>query len=83
MASETRFSGFMMEDSWWTYLQTYTPEGKADKRTYRVIQLWTMSKDALEKQLDSILKGEAANEPKTPEKERAMQAVQNAFYEGF
>ncbi len=83
VASETRFSGFMMEDSWWTYLQTYTPEGKADKRTYRVIQLWTMSKDALEKQLDSILKGEAANEPKTPEKERAIQAVQNAFYEGF
>jgi hypothetical protein len=83
VASETRFSGFMMEDSWWTYLQTYTPEGKPDKRSYRVIQLWTMSKEALERQLDGILKGEAANEPKTPEKERAIQAVQNAFYEGF
>ena len=81
--SETKFSGFMMEDSWWTFLQTYTPEGKPDKRSYRVMQLWTISKAALTKQLDDILKGQAAVEPKTPEKERAIQAVQNAFYEGF
>jgi len=83
IASETKFSGFMMEDSWWTYLQTYTPEGKPDTRTYRVIQLWTIDKDMLTQQLDMILKGAAADEPKTPEKERAIEAVQNAFYEGF
>ena len=83
VASETKFAGFMMEDSWWTYLQTYTPEGKADKRIYRVMQLWTIDKAALTSQLDAILKGAAAEEAKTPEKERAIAAVQSAFYEDF
>lgn len=83
VASETRFAGFMMEDSWWTYLQTYTPEGKPDKRIYRVMQLWTIDKAALAKQLDAILSGTAATEPKTPEKERAIAAVQSSFYEDF
>jgi len=81
--SESRFSGFMMEDETWAHMQEYTTEGKPDRRIYRVYQLWTISKEALTKQINDILSGVAATEPKTPEKERAIAAVQNAFYEGF
>jgi hypothetical protein len=81
--AEANFTGFLMEDSWWAQFQTYTPEGKPDKRDYRVIQLWTISKDILQKQIDKILQQESAAEPKTPEKQRAMDLVQESFYDGF
>ncbi|MCX7023589.1 MAG: hypothetical protein NT080_03095 [Spirochaetes bacterium] len=81
--SEATFSGFFQEDSWWVHVQTYTSEGKADKQEYRVIQLWTIPKDALQKQLNNMLASEAAAEPKTPEKQRAMDQVQQSFYDGF
>ena len=42
-----------------------------------------MDKDTLQKQLEGVVKGGQVAEPKTTEKERAMQAVQQAFYEGF
>ncbi|MBU0955248.1 MAG: hypothetical protein KKI09_07455, partial [Spirochaetes bacterium] len=74
---------FLMEDETWAYMQEFTTEGEPDRRVYRVYQLWTINKEALERQLQEILDGAEALEPKTPEKERAIEAVQNAFYEGF
>ena len=81
--SDATFVGFMPEDSWWVYIQTFTTEGKPDKREYRVIQLWTIGKEELQKQIDNMIDMEAAVEPKTPEKERAIEKVQETFYEGF
>jgi hypothetical protein len=82
MASAT-FTGFLMEDSWWVHLQTYTAQGKPDKQEYRVIQLWTIDKALLQKQVDLIFAGAAADEPKTAEKQTAIDRVKEAFYEGF
>jgi hypothetical protein len=81
--SEARFSGFAMESEWWAQLQTFTSEGKADKQVYRVIQVWGIDKDILKKQIDNILKGDAASEPKTEQKQRAMDLVQQSFFDGF
>ncbi len=81
--AEATFSGFFQEDGWWVYVQTFTTEGKPDKREYRVIQLWTIGKDALQKQLNNMLNAAEAEEPKTEAKQRAMDAVQQSFYDGF
>jgi hypothetical protein len=81
--SQATFSGFAMESEWWVQLQTFTPDGKPDKQVYRVIQVWGIDRDLLQKQIDKILKDNAASEPKTPEKQRAMDLVQQSFFDGF
>ena len=81
--SEAAFTGFAMESDWWVKLQTFTADGKADKQVYRVIQIWGIDKDLLQKQIDKVLKGEVANEPKTEQKQRAMDLVQQSFFDGF
>ncbi|MDX9957030.1 MAG: hypothetical protein AB7T74_07340 [Clostridia bacterium] len=83
--SEARFSGFQRANDWWVQIRWYKPDNKKtwDRDEFRVLQLYTVDKEVLEEQLRKFLDGEAAVEPKTPEKERAMEAVQNAFYEGF
>lgn len=81
--SDATFTGFSMESDWWAKLQTFTSDGKADKQIYRVIQIWGIDKDLLKQQVDKILKGVAADEPKTPEKQRAMDLVQQSFFDGF
>jgi hypothetical protein len=83
VAAEARYSGFAPLNDTWSKLQTFTTDGKPDKQVYRVIQLWGIPKDTLQKQVEAILSGEAANEPKTPEKVRAMDMVQQSFFEGF
>ena len=51
---------------------------------YRVIQLWTIDKDSLKQQIDKQLSGAAAAEmPKTEEKQKAMDLVQQSFFDGF
>lgn len=83
--SEARFSGFQRAADWWVQIRWYKPDNKKtwDRDEFRVLQLYTVDKAVLNEQLRKFLDGEAAVEPKTPEKERAIQAVQNAFYEGF
>ncbi|MBU0927643.1 MAG: hypothetical protein KKA67_07830 [Spirochaetes bacterium] len=85
--SEARFSGFMAGPDWWVYLQYYKPGAKAktevDRRIYRVIKIYTIDQDVLKNQLDKYLNDAEAAVAKTPEKQRAMDAVQSAFYEGF
>jgi len=82
--SEATFSGFAMESDWWVKLQTFTSDGKADKQVYRVIQIWGIDKDSLKAQIDKVLKGESDKEPaKTPEKQKAMDLVQQSFFDGF
>lgn len=81
--SEATFTGFAMESDWWAKLQTFTPDGKADKQVYRVIQLWAIDKDVLKKQIEKQLSGAAADEPKTEAKQKAMDLVQQSFFDGF
>lgn len=81
--SEATFSGFGMESEWWAKLQTFTSDGKPDKQVYRVIQIWGIDKEILKKQIDKILGAASAAEPKTPEKQRAMDLVTGSFYDGF
>jgi len=85
--SEATFSGFMTGPDWWVYLQYYKPGAKSktevDRRIYRVIKLYSIDQSVLQTQLDKYLKDAAGAVAKTPEKQRAIDAVQNAFYEGF
>jgi phage terminase large subunit GpA-like protein len=81
--SEATFTGFTMESEWWAKLQTFTADGKADKQIYRDIQIWGIDKDLLKKQIDNQLKGAAAAEPKTEDKQKAIDLVQQSFFDGF
>lgn len=85
--SEARFSGFMAGPDWWVYLQYYKPGAKTksevDRRVYRVIKIYSIDKTILETQLNKYLNESEAKVAKTPEKQRAIDAVQSAFYEGF
>lgn len=85
--SEASFSGFMGGPDWWVYLQYYKPGAKSksevDRRAYRVIKIYTIDQSVLQAQLDKYLKDSAAATAKTPEKQRAIDAVQSSFYEGF
>jgi predicted small lipoprotein YifL len=83
--SEIKFSGFQKAADWWVQIRWYKPDGKKtwDRDEFRVLQLYTVDKTILQTQLDKILTGEEANEPKTPEKQRAMDMVQQSFFDGF
>lgn len=81
--SEATFTGFSMESEWWAKLQTFTSDGKADKQIYRDIQIWGIDKDVLKKQIDKQLQGAAAAEPKTENKQKAIDLVQQSFFDGF
>ena len=85
--SEAKFSGFMAGPDWWVYLQYYKPGAKTksevDRRVYRVIKIYTIDQAILETQLNKYLNDAEAAAAKTPEKQRAIDAVQSAFYEGF
>ena len=85
--SEAKFSGFMTGPDWWVYLQYYKPGAKTktevDRRIYRVIKVYSIDSTILQTQLDKYLNDAEAQVAKTPEKQRAMDAVQSAFYEGF
>jgi 3-phenylpropionate/cinnamic acid dioxygenase small subunit len=53
-------------------------------QVYRVIQLWTIDQQTLKDQIDKILSGAAAAEPApTPEKQKAIDLVQQSFFDGF
>jgi uncharacterized membrane-anchored protein len=81
--SDATFTGFSMESDWWAKLQTFDSKGKADKQVYRIIQVWGIDKDLLKQQIDKILAGAAAAEPKTEAKQKAMDLVQQSFFDGF
>lgn len=85
--SEAKFSGFMAGPDWWVYLQYYKPGAKSktevDRRVYRVIKIYTIDQTVLQTQLNKYLNDAEAKVAKTPEKQRAIDAVQSAFYEGF
>jgi hypothetical protein len=80
---QATYSGFRKDTDWWVKVQTYTPDDKPDKQLYRVIQLWTISKDMLQKQFDMMLAGIAGSTPPTPETKRAMDIVQNTVAKDF
>ncbi|MDP3176876.1 MAG: hypothetical protein Q8M76_03160 [Spirochaetaceae bacterium] len=82
-ASEAQFTGFAQLGDWWAKLQTFTSAGKPDKQVYRVIQVWGIDKALLKQQIEAILSGEESTEPKTEEKQRAMDMVQLSFFDGF
>lgn len=82
--SDATFSGFGMDDSWWVHLQTFDTKGKPSAQVYRVMQLWTIDKESLKDQMDKILSGAAAAEPApTPDKQKAMDLVNQSFFDGF
>jgi hypothetical protein len=81
--SEATFTGFAQESEWWAKLQTFTADGKPDKQVYRDIQIWGIDKDLLKKQIENQLKGAAGAEPKTEAKQKAMDLVQQSFFDGF
>jgi hypothetical protein len=81
--SEAEYSGFRKDTDWWVKVQTFTADNKPDKQIYRVIQLWTISKEMLQKQFDIMLKALEGTEPPTPETKRAMDLVQNTVAKDF
>jgi hypothetical protein len=73
-----------MEGDWWAKLQTFTSDGKASDQVYRVIQLWSIDKEMLKQQIQKQLAGAAGAEAApTPEKQKAMDLVQQSFFDGF
>lgn len=85
LVSEARFSGFRPMSDWWVQLRWYKPDKPKvfDHDEFRVIQLFAIDKNVLKEQLDKILSDAEAAEPKTPEKQRAMDLVQQSFFDGF
>jgi hypothetical protein len=81
--SEAKYSGFRKDTDWWVKVQTFTSDNKPDKQIYRVIQLWTISKDMLQEQFDIMMKELEGSEPPTPETKRAMDLVQNTVAKDF
>ena len=81
--AEAKYTGFRRDSDWWVKVQTYTPDNKPDKQLYRVIQLWTISKDMLKKQFDMMFAQVAGSTPPTPETKRAMDLVQNTVAADF
>jgi hypothetical protein len=81
--AEAKYTGYRKDTDWWVKVQTFTPDNKPDKQIYRVIQLWTISKDMLKKQFDVLLAGVAGSTPPTPETKRAMDIVQNTVATDF
>ncbi|HQO66385.1 MAG TPA: hypothetical protein PLI66_06590, partial [Spirochaetales bacterium] len=69
------------------YLQYYKPgaksKGEVDRRIYRVIKIYSIDQKVLQDQLDKYLNDAEAAAAKAAEKQRAIDAVQSAFYEGF
>jgi hypothetical protein len=80
---QATYSGFRKDTDWWVKVQTFTSDNKPDKQIYRVIQLWTISKDMLQKQFDMLLAGIQGSTPPTPETKRAMDLVQNTVAKDF
>ncbi|MEW6549747.1 MAG: hypothetical protein AB1407_09855 [Spirochaetota bacterium] len=81
--AEAKYSGFRRDSDWWVKVQTFTPDNKPDKQLFRVIQLWTISKDMLKKQFDMMFAEVAGSQPPTPETKRAMDLVQNTVAADF
>ncbi len=81
--AEAKYSGFRRDSDWWVKVQTFTPDNKPDKQLFRVIQLWTISKDMLKKQFDMMFAEVAGSQPPTPETKRAMDLVQNTVASDF
>ncbi len=89
LVAAARFSGLEQGPDWWVYLQYYKPGAKTkaaefvERRTYRVIKIYSIDREVLKTQLDKFLNDSEKAVAKTPEKQRAIDSVQNAFYEGF
>lgn len=84
--SEARFSGFQRAADWWVQYRWYKDAKKRqwERDEFRVLQLYTVDKEVLELQLQKYLEeAEEAETPKTPEKQRAMDLVQQSFFDGF
>ena len=81
--AEAKYSGFRKDTDWWVKVQTYKEDRQPDKQMYRVIQLWAINKDMLQKQFDMILESVKAQAPKTPETQRAMDLVDNTVSKDF
>lgn len=80
---DAKFTGFRMEQDWWTHVQTYTPDNKPDRQIYRVFQIWSIEDEMLKRQFEMILKGAAGQEPKTVEQQRAIDLVQSTVSKDF
>jgi hypothetical protein len=82
--ANARFTGFSMEADWWSRLQTFTNTGRPDKQVYRVIQIWGVDKALLQQQIQQILKDAAtADDKAVPDKQKAIDLVQQSFMNGF
>jgi hypothetical protein len=83
--AEARFSGFQPAGEYWVHIRWYKPDKPKvfDHDEYRVVQLYTIDKARLEDQLKKILENAVQDDAKVPEKQRAIDMVQQSFFEGF
>ncbi|MDA8410780.1 MAG: hypothetical protein M0001_10345 [Treponema sp.] len=84
--SEVQFSGFQKAADWWVQLRWYKDQNKRkiDHDEYRVFQLYTIDKDVLQTQFDKILADAGKTEAQmTPDKQKAMDLVNQAMKSGF
>ncbi len=82
--SEADFSGARKDSDFWVYKRYYKPDGKTEDRVvYDYYVLTTISKEALETQLQRVLDGVVVDKPLTKEQQTAVDRVKESFYEGF
>ncbi len=84
--SDASFSGFSKAQDWWVQIRWYKPEDPKtfDHDEYRYLALYTIDKSVLKQQLDKILSDAAtAEQQMTPDKQKAIDLVQQSFYNGF
>lgn len=89
MAAEATFTGLEPGPDWWVYLRYYKAgstarnEANVERQEYRVLRIYSIDREILTEQLNRMLESVEDGEARTETEQRAIDAVQSAFYEGF
>jgi hypothetical protein len=82
--AQAQYSGARKVDDFWVLQQTYTDQGKPDKKEYRYLLLYAVPRqqidDAIQRALDETAQ---KSKPKTEEENKARERVQELFSTGM
>ncbi len=80
--AEAQYSGAKKVDDFWVLQQTFTDEGKPDKKEYRYLLLYAVPREQIDEAIKRALEEQAGkSKPKTQEEQKARERVQQIFEE--